>query len=219
MNAVAELPLPQLAEARNSSQAEADAIARTLEGDVHAFNELVVKYQQLAFGVAYRILHSKEEAADVVQESFVKAFRSLTTFKGGSFKSWLTRIVINSCYDLIRINRRLILEELADDPIFELPSESTESSTRQIADGHETPVAFVERLELRARIELGLRILPEEQRLVLTLCDIHGYSYDQICEITGMPMGTIKSRISRARLKLRDFLLQQPELLPAGYFA
>jgi RNA polymerase sigma-70 factor (ECF subfamily) len=84
-------------------------------------------------------------------------------------------------------------------------------------DTAESPPAFAERMELRDQIELGLRILPADQRLVLTLYDIHGYSYDDIIDMTGMPMGTLKSRISRARSRLRDFLLQQPELLAAGF--
>jgi RNA polymerase sigma-70 factor (ECF subfamily) len=201
------------------SQDEQYAIARTLAGDLNAFNELVVRYQNLAYSVAYRMLQSREAASDAVQDSFVKAYRALPSLRNGngSFKSWLMRIVVNTCHDIIRINGRVILEEISDDASYELNDDSGKNKPLQLIDAHESPQAFVERMELSAQIELGLRALPAEQRLVLMLCDIHGYSYEEIHEITGWPMGTIKSRISRARLKLRDFLLQQPDLVPAGF--
>jgi RNA polymerase sigma-70 factor (ECF subfamily) len=196
----------------NSAQPNDDelAIARTLKGDFNAFNELVLKYQQLAYSVAYRMLQARESASDAVQESFLKAFSALPSFRGGSFKSWLIRIVVNTCYDSLRLDRRLPTEGIREVPTYD----DNESAFHPLIDKDETPQAFVERMELSAQIELGLRSLPAEQRLVLALCDIHGYSYDEISEITAIPMGTVKSRISRARLKLREFLLQQPELLP-----
>src|SRR5829696_1234320 len=89
-------------------ESEQRAITRTLKGALDAFNELVVRYQQLAYSIAYRMLQSREAASDAVQESFIKAFRALSTFKNGSFKSWLARIVINTCHDVIRLNRRFI---------------------------------------------------------------------------------------------------------------
>jgi RNA polymerase sigma-70 factor (ECF subfamily) len=192
------------------------AIARTLAGDVDAFNELVVKYQKLAYSIAYRMLQSREAAADAVQDSFLKAFRALHSFKNGSFKSWLMRIVVNTCHDTIRINRRFSFQEIADDPSYESNGERGDNVSYQIIDPGESAQASVERSELSAQIELGIRALPPEQRLVLVLSDIHGYSYEEINEVTGFPMGTVKSRISRARLKLREFLLQQPELIPFG---
>lgn len=191
------------------------AIARTLKGDFNAFNELVLRYQQLAYSVAYRMLQSKEAAADAVQESFVKAYRALAAFKGSSFKSWLMRIVVNTCYDMLRLERRLPTEGIRDEPDYD----EERGSSHLLMDTAESPTAFVERMELRAQIELGLRILPADQRLVLALYDIHGYSYDDIIDMTGIPMGTLKSRISRARSRLRDFLLQKPDLLPAGFQA
>jgi RNA polymerase sigma-70 factor, ECF subfamily len=193
------------------SQDEQVRISRTLDGDLDAFNELVVKYQKLAYSIAYRMLLSRERAADAIQDSFLKAFRALPSFKSGSFKSWFTRIVINTCHDAIRRDRRVSFQEIADDASYE---SNDKSVSYQVIDPHESPQAAVERSELHARIELGISALPPEQRLVLVLCDIHGYSYEEISEITGFPMGTVKSRISRARLKMREFLLQQPELIP-----
>jgi RNA polymerase sigma-70 factor (ECF subfamily) len=189
------------------------AIARTLQGDPNAFNELVNRYQRLAYSVAYRMLQNKEAASDAVQESFLKAYRALSTFKGDSFKSWLMRIVANTCYDMLRLDRRLATESIRDEPDY---AEDSEQS-HPLMDNNELPAAFVERMELHSQLELGLRILPAEQRLALMLYDIHGYSYDEITESTGLPMGTLKSRISRGRARLRGFLLQEPNLLPGGF--
>ncbi len=189
---------------------EQRAIARALDGDVAAFNVLVVKYQRLAYSVAYRMLQTEDAAADAVQDSFVKAFRALSGFKGGLFKSWLLRIVVNTCYDVLRVQQRYTTEPIDDEPTEDAPV------AHQLIDDRESPQEYVERMELGAVIELGLTALPADQRLVLMLCDIHGYAYEEIAEIVGLPMGTVKSRISRARTKLRDYLLQHPELLPAS---
>jgi RNA polymerase sigma-70 factor (ECF subfamily) len=184
------------------------AIERTLKDDLNAFNELVLKYERIAYSVAYHLLQSRDAASDAVQESFIKAFRALPSFKGASFKSWLLRIVMNTCYDYLRHDRRLPTDLLSNEPY----EDEEEGNAYQVADSHESPVTFVERMELRERIELGLRALPVEQRSVLVLADIHGYSYQEISEITVTGVGTVKSRISRARLRMRDFLLEQPEL-------
>lgn len=193
---------------------EQQAISRALAGEIDAFNQLVTKYQRLAYSVAYRMLQNEESAADAVQDSFVKAFRALGGFKGGLFKSWLLRIVVNTCYDVLRVQQRYMSEPIDDDPSGD--SEETHVA-RQLVDGGESPDDYVERMELSSFIEVGIRNLPPDQRLVMVLCDIHGYSYEEIAEITGYPMGTVKSRISRARTKLRDYLLEHPELLPSSF--
>jgi RNA polymerase sigma-70 factor (ECF subfamily) len=193
---------------------EQQAIGRALAGEVDAFNKLVIKYQRLAYSVAFRMLQNQDTAADAVQDSFVKAYRALSSFKGGLFKSWLLRIVVNTCYDILRVQQRYTSEPIEDDP----GVESDEShSAHQLVDSSESPHNYVERMELNSYIELGIRNLPPDQRLVLVLCDVHGYSYEEIAEIAGFPMGTVKSRISRARAKLRDYLLEHPELLPSSF--
>jgi RNA polymerase sigma-70 factor (ECF subfamily) len=193
---------------------EQRAIARALDGDLNAFNELVVKYQRLAFSVAYRMLQNEEAAADAVQDGFLKAYRALAGFKGGLFKSWLLRIVVNTCYDVLRVQKRYTTEPIDDEPT---DGQDEVRVAHQLVDQTESPDAYVERMELSSYIEIGIRALPPDQRLVLTLCDIHGYAYEEIAEITGYPMGTVKSRISRARTKLREYLLEHPELLPASF--
>lgn len=200
--------------APNTPPEELDAIQRALDGDLDAFNELVIKYERLAYSVAYRMLQSQDAAADAVQDSFIKAFRALDGFKGGLFKSWLMRIVVNTCYDVLRVRKRYTTEPIDDDPQY--TTETDETVAHQLIDQSESPQSYVERMELGGLIEYGIQLLPPDQRLVLVLCDIHGYAYDEIAEMTGFPMGTVKSRISRARTKLRDHLLERPELLPAS---
>lgn len=227
MNAYAELTLPYSVTTDTTSlttdtaivQDEQSRIARTLAGDLSAFNELVLKYQKQAYAIAYRMLQSQDAAADAVQDSFIKAYRALATFRFGSFKSWLLRIVVNTCHDVIRVNRRFKLEPISDEPSYDADGEDRTEAAHQLSDTRESPQAYVERMELNAQIELGLRALPVDQRLVLALYDIHGYSYAEICEITGFAIGTVKSRIHRARAKLREHLLQQPELLPTSFRA
>ena len=189
---------------------EQQLIAQARRGDLAAFNQLVLTYQTVAYSVAYRTLQEQEAAADAVQESFLKAYRGLVGFQDGSFKSWLLRIVTNSCYDYLRAAKHYQADSLDALPV------DAEYAT-QLVDGGESPHAYVERMELNQLIELAIRSLPPDQRLVLTLCDVQGYAYEEIAEITGFPMGTVKSRIARARAKVRDFLLQRPELLPATF--
>jgi RNA polymerase sigma-70 factor, ECF subfamily len=174
-------------------------------GDVTAFNQLVITYQTLAYTVAYRILQS-EDAADAVQDAFMKAFRALPTLRDGQFKAWLMRILVNTCYDRFRQRRRQATMSLD-----ELPA--AEASVYLIDDG-EQPEAYAERMAVHQSIERGLRRLSLEQRVALVLCDIQGYSYAEVAAITGASLGTIKSRINRGRLRLRDFLLAH-DVLPA----
>jgi RNA polymerase sigma-70 factor (ECF subfamily) len=186
------------------------AVTRARQGEVRAFNELVLKYQNMAYSVAYRMLQDEGTAADTVQESFLKAFRALHSFQGGNFKSWLMRIVVNSCYDVLRVQQRQTTDSLDD-------GAGEQEYSPHLVDQAESPEAYAERMELNHHIEIGIRALPPDQRTVLILCDIQGHSYEEIAEITGFAMGTVKSRISRARAKLRDFLLQKPELLPSTF--
>jgi RNA polymerase sigma-70 factor, ECF subfamily len=185
-------------------------IERSLEGDLDAFNQLIVQYQNLAYSVAYRLLNDTDAAADAVQDSFIKAYRALDTFRGGSFKSWLMRIITNTCYDVLRARQRHKTDSLDD-----LPVENEYIAA--LTDPHESPQQFVERQELSTLITTAIQDLPEEQRVSIILCDVEGYSYEEIADITGVAIGTVKSRISRARSRVRDYLIQYPELLPATF--
>jgi RNA polymerase sigma-70 factor (ECF subfamily) len=179
---------------------EATLICKALAGDLAAFNQLVYTYQTMAYSVAYRILRREDAAADAVQESFFKAYRALGQYRGGQFKTWLMRIVMNSCYDQLRDQRRHPSTSLEDLPV-------ASDQSRLLADPAERPDAYVERMELRGWLEQGIGALPAEQRAVLVLYDIEGYSYEEIAQILAISLGTVKSRLSRARTKVRDFLL------------
>lgn len=185
-------------------------IAQSLAGDLDAFNQLILEYQNLAYSVAYRLLTNSDAAADAVQDSFIKAYRALESFRGGSFKSWLMRIVTNTCYDVLRAQKRRRTDSLDDLPV-------EEEYVSQLIDPQESPDQFVERQELHSLIEAAILSLPEDQRTTIVLCDVQGYAYEEIAELTGVAMGTVKSRISRARGRLREYLAHHSELLPATY--
>ena len=145
-----------------------------------------------------------------MQDSFIKAYRALDSFRGGSFKSWLMRIVTNTCYDVLRARQRRKTDSLEDIPV-------ENEYIPALTDTRESPQQYVERQELAGLITVAIRNLPEDQRASIILCDVEGYSYEEIAEITGVAIGTVKSRISRARTKVRDYLIQHPELLPSGF--
>ena len=189
---------------------EEDLIQQAQQGDIVAFNRLVVQYQELVFNVAYRIMGDPAEAEDVAQETFITAYKSLRSFRGGSFKSWLIRVATNRCYDELRRRKRRPQTSL--DAI----TDENESFAFLRSPG-EGPEAHRQRVELALMIERCLKGLPDDQRIVTVLGDVEGYDYQQIAEITSVSLGTVKSRISRARGKLRDCLQQFQELLPRAY--
>jgi len=190
---------------------EARVIKEAQNGSVAAFNQLVMAYQGLAYNVAYHVIGNREAAADACQDAFLKAYNAIKQYQGGSFKGWLMRIVTNVCYDQIRYKSRrpaTSLEAMRDD--------SDEHNSRLVSDS-ERPEEHALRSELKELIQLGITHLPEDQRLVLVLNDVQGFSYQEIAEVIGQPLGTVKSRLSRARRRLRNFLLEQKELLPGQY--
>lgn len=180
------------------------------KGDARAFNQLVLLYQRMAYNVAYRILSDADAASDATQDAFLKAFKAMRRFRGGSFKAWLLRIVTNACYDQLRRKQRRPASSLDD-----LPVEADHSY--YMHDPAERPDEFVERQELSDTIQAGISTLPVEQRTVLVLSDVQGLSYKEIAEVTGLSLGTVKSRLSRGRARVRDYLMEQRELLPTQY--
>jgi RNA polymerase sigma-70 factor (ECF subfamily) len=185
-------------------------VASARQGDAQAFNQLVLHYQGMVYNLAYRILGDPAAAADAAQDAFFSAFRALGQYRGGSFKAWLLRIVTNACYDQLRSKRRRPTDSLDD-----LDVEA--DHVRYLRDPAEQPEEFVERQELGRAIQEGLRTLPAEQRTIVVLSDIQGLDYQEIAEVEGVSLGTVKSRLSRGRAKLRDYLVQHPEHLPGRY--
>jgi RNA polymerase sigma-70 factor (ECF subfamily) len=188
---------------------EAELIARSQKGNVAAFNQLVLAYQEMVYNVALRILGDPDAASDATQEAFISAFQSVRSFRGGSFKVWLLRIVTNACYDDLRSRKRHPSESLDD-----LMQPDDGASGPPIASSSESPEEYTLRKDMQAEIRRGLQRLPADQRVVVILSDIHGLSYDEIAAITRSELGTVKSRLSRGRSHLRDYLRQR-ELLPS----
>jgi RNA polymerase sigma-70 factor (ECF subfamily) len=178
-------------------------------GDRDAFNQLVVHYQSLAYNVAYRILGDPDAAADATQEAFLSAYRAMARFRGGSFRSWVLRIVTNACYDQLRAKKRRPTTSLDADPDLDWEEWTVDEGER--------PEEFVERQSLSQVIQKGLATLPDDQRMVIVLSDIQGLRYGEIAETLGVSLGTVKSRLNRGRRKLRDFMQENRELLPARY--
>lgn len=190
-------------------------IARAQKGDVDAFNRLVAAYQSQVYNVAYRIMGDGASAADATQDAFISAYKNIRSFRGGSFKHWLLRTITNQCYDALRYAKRrpaISLEGLGADD-----DENDGDYDAFMAGDDENPRVFVERGELRQAIVRAMNDLPADQRIVFVLADVQGMSYEEVAQITEANLGTVKSRLSRARARLREALLAQEELLPGQY--
>ena len=179
------------------------ATART--GDLDAFNRLVARYERAAYGLAYRLLGDAGMAEDVTQESFLAAWSNLDSYRGGVFRSWFLRIVANRCYDELRRRQRQPTGSLDA-----LPVEPAAEWTTQAPA--EAPDDFALRRELSRHLQRSIQQLPPDQRLTLMLSDVQGHSYEEIAAIMGTNLGTVKSRLSRARARLRDELKRGGEL-------
>ncbi|GIV84136.1 MAG: RNA polymerase subunit sigma-24 [Candidatus Roseilinea sp.] len=189
---------------------EAGLIRAAQRGDVAAFNQLVLAYQSQVYNVAYRILGEPAAAADAAQEAFLSAFTHINDYRGGSFKAWLLRIVTNACYDALRYAQRR--------PTASLDARDDADEGRSLAEvlpaDDEDPLHAAERSDLRRFIGRAALQLPPDQRITFVLSDVQGLSYEEIAEVMQVSLGTVKSRLSRARAKLRDALLAHAELLP-----
>lgn len=192
---------------------EAALIQAAVRGDLDSFNRLVLAYQDLVYNQAYRIIGEADAASDAAQEAFISAYRNLKAFRGGSFKAWLLRIVTNACYDELRRRQRRPTTPLeptdADDEEIESP--------RWIIDASESPEDAAMRAELSGAIQGCLDGLPVDFREVVVLVDIQGMDYEEAAAAMGRPVGTVKSRLARARLRLRDCLQGFWELLPGTF--
>jgi RNA polymerase sigma-70 factor, ECF subfamily len=182
------------------------------KGDLNAFNTLVLAYQHQVYNLAYRIMGEPAAAEDATQDTFISAYKNLKSFRGGSFKSWLLRIVTNACYDDLRRRKRRpassldeMLGDQEGDMEFDVPSAD---------DGPET---VMQRREMIDLIQTGITTLPDDQRITLVLSDVQSMSYEEIAEITHTNVGTVKSRLSRGRARLREYLQAHGELLPDIY--
>ena len=198
--------------ASGRTSAEDSAIAAARKGDVTAFNQLVALYQDLAYTVAIRLVGDRDTASDVCQDAFFSAFRNLRQFQGGSFRSWLLRIVTNASYDVLRARQRHETVSIDDSSLASSFGDGSTGDGIAIPDDADLPEDLVLRGEFFRVVEEGLKTLPLEQRAVLVLFDVHGLSYDEVAIVLNTNLGTVKSRLSRARGRLRDYLVRHPEL-------
>jgi RNA polymerase sigma-70 factor (ECF subfamily) len=184
---------------------DSQLVARSREGDLAAFNVIVERYQAQVLSVAWRVVGTRASAEDITQETFISAYRAIGKFRGGSLRAWLFRIASNLGVDLLRSSKRRPEDSL---------DQSLENPAFQVASGDETPEQAALRGELGGEIQKAILFLPDDQRVALLLIDVQGLSYDEAAEATGASVGTVKSRLSRARGKVRDILVKRPELLP-----
>lgn len=182
-------------------------------GNIEAFNQLVLLHQDRVYSTAVYLLNSEDSAEDALQNALIQAFHNISYFRGGSFRAWLLRILKNVCYDELRRQKRhslLPLEPLVDgEGEFESPS--------WLIDHSQNPPRQAEGAELASAIQTSLQTLPPEYRLALILVDIDGMDYGEAAATMGVPMGTVKSRLARARDKMRSKLQTYADLLPEVY--
>ena len=198
-----------------SDMDEEALIQEAQRGDLDSFNRLVLAYQSLVYNVAYRIMGEPDSSADATQEAFISAFKNIKSFRGGSFRSWLLRIVTNACYDELRKRKRRPSTSLEGLTEFSEGSDSQEPAT--LGTHEVTPESAAQDSELSAAIQDCINRLSAEFKVVVVLVDIQGYDYKEVSVVIDRPIGTVKSRLARARLKLRDCLQRYRELLPASF--
>ena len=192
---------------------EKGLIHEAQRGDLDSFNRLVLAYQDMVYNQAFRVMGESAAAQDATQDAFISAYRKMKSYRGGSFKSWLLRIVTNACYDELRRRKRRPTTPL--EPRDQHDEEI--ESPHWIADPVESPEDFSERVELSEAIQHCLDDLSPDYRTVVVLVDIQGMDYAQAAKVVGKPLGTIKSRLARARDGMRNCLQVFWELLPAAF--
>jgi len=182
---------------------EAAVISRAAAGDRTAFTQLMEHYQSACYGLAWRLLSDADQAADATQDAFIHAYRAIGSYRGGIFRSWLMRITANASYDILRRQQRRPSSPLPD----------PEEGAPELPDvAAVDPHAEASRAEMYRHLELALARLPEDQRTAIVLCDVYGMDYNEVAAMTGSALGTVKSRIHRGRLRLRELLAEHREL-------
>lgn len=187
---------------------ERQLIERCRQGDRQAFDELVRRYEKQAYNLAYRLTGNYDDASDVVVEAFVRVFQGLHTFRGDSqFRTWLHRVVVNTFLDMRKRSRgrpNLSLEEQIelDGDLFE----------RQVEDHSPGPQELVEQEEVEQALQQAIAQLSPERRILIVLYHFENLSYEEIAQMLNLPVGTVKSRLNRARSALREILQPMREL-------
>ncbi|MES2208742.1 MAG: sigma-70 family RNA polymerase sigma factor [Chloroflexota bacterium] len=172
-------------------------------GSLDAFNDLVLCYQDMLFALVVRMVPDRDQASDAIQEAFFSAYRNMAQFRGGSVRSWLSRIAINAAMDAQRLKKRR-----PADPYPELEDDSWQPPATEADD----PVTTTLKVERHRALNRALAEITDDQRAAIVLFDVEGYDYAEIADLTGVSLGTVKSRIHRGRLALRDRLADQMDL-------
>ena len=186
---------------------EDELILLSKEGNLDSYNNLVEIYQQQVYNIALRMLGSPQDAEDITQDIFVQSWKALGSFRGQNFRAWLFRIASNACRDFLRSKKSRKADSL--DAIF--------PEYNPLPSSLESPEENILKDEVSQLIAQQLLHLSEDQRIVVTLADLQGLSYEEIAQITDTSLGTVKSRLNRGRTNLRDLLLKYEELLPLEF--
>jgi RNA polymerase sigma-70 factor (ECF subfamily) len=179
-------------------------VERAIGGDLDAFNEIVLLYQDYLFALVVRVVHDRDSAADAVQEALFSCYRNLDRFRGDSFRSWLTRIALNAATDVLRYRKRR-----PADPYPEWEDDSWQPPAGEEA----SPERRTMRRQTAKALTDALAEITSDQRTAIVMYDVEGFDYQEIADITGVSLGTVKSRIHRGRLALRELLSDDMELL------
>jgi len=182
-------------------------------GDMDAFNTLILNHQDMLYRIALRIVHDECIAEDALQEAMVHAFRHIRSFRGGNFKSWLARVTVNASYDELRRGKRHLAMPLEQ---FTQDGEEIESPD-WMRDSGPGPEERAETSELQKALHQCIKALIPDYRLMVILVDMEGMSYEEAAIVARVPVGTVKSRLARARMQIRKSLQSYRSLLPAFY--
>jgi RNA polymerase sigma-70 factor (ECF subfamily) len=196
-------PDPRVVRRTADSARDRALVEQALRGDLDAFNELVTTYQDYLFALVMRVVGDRDAAADAVQEAFFSAYRNLSRFQGDVFRSWLTRIALNAATDILRQRKRK--------PVDPYPEWEDEGWQPRAGDDYD-PEAEAGRRARSRLLSTALLQLTVEQRMAIVLFDVQGFDYQEIADMAGVSLGTVKSRIHRGRLALRELLVDQMEL-------
>jgi RNA polymerase sigma-70 factor, ECF subfamily len=189
------------------TRTDEELVARAQGGDIESFNQLILRWERPIYALAYRVIGKEEDARDVCQDAFLRAYRALPGFKGqAKFSSWLYRIALNLCRDWIRRQRRA--------PVSQLPEDTDATELAAETGPVESIEDLVARRELSAIVEEAMSELSEEQRTAIILKEYHGMTFQEIADMQGCPLSTVKTRLYQGLSLLRRRLEQQGQLIP-----
>jgi RNA polymerase sigma-70 factor (ECF subfamily) len=184
-----------------------ELVAKSVGGDAESFNQLILRWERPIYALAYRVIGREEDARDVCQETFLRAFRALPGFKGqAKFSSWLYRIALNLCRDWIRRQRRA--------PVMQIPEGVDVGELAAERGPVESIEELVSRRELSAVVEEAMALLPEEQRTAIILKEYHGMTFQEIADMQGCPLSTVKTRLYQGLTVLRRHLEKNGQMTP-----